>query len=192
MYLLTALDTPLLTSTKKVWESYLQDDDLPFSPTGYEGLLSLCESTLANPQAHRDTLLFAVHRRDETFATAIFLVTIPLAGTQHAWMKILESRTSPALDSRWTNSPIPITDRLRKIAQVLVTGFFELYRESITTYQCSKLKIFGNKQADRALFMKFVEHLDNAPETEEDIGQGLEISLESYGAWMELSTRPIH
>jgi hypothetical protein len=190
MFVLELMTKDLLKSTYENWDEILSVSDLPFSPVGYESLLSYCNEILEKPANHKDALLYVVRKNNEDFASGIFIATLALPNTPNAYMKILESRTSPKLDSRWGNDyATPFTERLALISQVLVTGFYDLYQTSITENNCTKLKIFGNKQADRDLFMRLVETINNGPETGPNSGDDITVDLEAHGSWIVLTTK---
>lgn len=189
MFILEPMTKELLQSTINNWKEILSTPDLPFSPVGYESFLSYCTQILKQPENHRDANFYMVRKNTEDFASGIFVVTIALPNTPNANMKILESRTTPKLDSRWdSDNRMPYMERLSLISLILITGFVDLYQVSITQYKCAKLKIFTNKQADQNLFLRLFEVLKEGPETGPAAGDAISVELENQGRWVIFST----
>lgn len=189
MYELVELCADLLNDTESSWNESLSSDDIPFSRAGYDACISYSQSILENPKKHQDTKLYAVRNCDDNFAAGIITLSIVHPRTSDAYIKILSTRTSPRLDSRWGKlGEIKEPERLRKVSRILVAGLVQIYQLSCTESSdlaCQKIKIFSNKQVDKALFMNFMSELEHNSATSDESAK-VQFELESYGAWLEI------
>jgi len=177
------LDNKLFEATREAWGSVLQLEDLPFSPFGYESFLDSIGRGLADSNTARDMKYYAVVRKGDNFAAAIFVLAYALPKLPDAWIKVLSARTSPRLDSRWeSEGEITYSDRLLKVASILVSGLIAIYELSQSDLPCKKIKIWANNQIDKALYVKFVEELNSAD-------SGLpDIQMDNHHNWLVCHT----
>lgn len=186
MYDFLPANTEILEATKGNWLDYLNNEDPPFSPTGYISFLSYLEDILNGGPSHRDTEVYVVKRNTEDFASAFFVTTYALPKTPDAWIKVLACRTSPRLDSRWDDTQaIPLMERLQKLSKILVEGLFGVYAVSEHEKPCKKIKIWANKQLDRDLFVRFIEELERNPGTSEE-KNSISATMDNHGSWLVL------
>lgn len=177
---LVKLDGKLFEVTKSSWNDELNFCEEHFSTMGYQYALDAIELKLQNPAPSMH--YFALLEDDSSEAVALVTCSHALPGSPDGWLKVLEIRMTPKVDSRNPRNAETLEfqryEEVTKYAGEIVANLLEFSKEC----KCHKLKVYTNMQTDVAA-LKAVAHNLKSSEMFKDLG----ILVDSHKNWLEFT-----
>ena len=178
------INKTILKSTKAKWLEIL-GDETEFNPSGYYQFLDSAEAKLEKRTVAPDSHCYALSKKGDKHASALFMITHALPKSPDSWVKVLDMRTSPAYDLRRpVSGKDTVFSRRETIGTIIPKGLINILALTYSAHKASKLKIWGNKQVDIDLFNIFKDLVE---ENKEYKNKDLGFSFNNYSQWLEIS-----
>lgn len=151
MHTLIAVNPDIATATRVEWGQQIAGL-MGISPPHYERILDYVDK-YANGNGEQHTYVYALVKKDTTYAAAILEVTHARPNAIEPWLKLLSIHLAPRFDLDATEQLD--AELVNEIAVLLGLALTESVRLTFKDHPSTKLKVYGRTD----FFMGFFEHI---------------------------------